>query len=63
MKELNVKNKLGLKVFINGAPHFEEIPKQDLTAFIDTLANNYEMSVDKKVKNKCTKTIDFNDTT
>lgn len=63
MKELNVKNKLGLQVFINGTPQFDKIPQQDLKVFIDTLADNYEKSIDKKLKNNRTKTIDFNDTT
>lgn len=63
MKELSVKNKLELKVFVNGAPNLAEMPKQDLDVLISSLTNIIELNVGKKPKNNITQTIDLNDTT
>lgn len=63
MKELNVENKLGLKVFVNGTIDLAKMPKQDLDVLISSLTYIVETNMGKKLKSNPTQTVDLNDTT
>ncbi len=63
MKELDIKNKLGLRVFVNGTPSLDQMSKQDRESFIISLTNCLETNIGKNSQNNIVKPVDINDTT
>ena len=56
MQEIKVKNDAGLKVYINGVPKLENIPKDILDCFIDCMSQQICDEIEKRKNASCNDT-------
>lgn len=52
MKEVNIRNNTGLKVYINGIPDLKQIPKDIADIFIRSMAEKAEEFIQKRKTGK-----------
>lgn len=52
MEEVKIKNELGLKVYINGAPDLNSVPRDLMENFVYYFANAIREKEEKKTANR-----------